>query len=234
MDRVDTKFLVPASSVAELLLRCADRYRILEVRGSRLGGYRTRYFDTTDLRLYHDHHAGRVPRHKVRVRSYLNTQMRFLEVKHKTNKLRTLKARIPLGSELVDPLAQLREESFFGLSSAVDPSLLQQTLVVDYTRMTLVARTAPERITIDVKISFSKRDAARTFCGVAIAEVKQERHGHSHFRDALRALNLRPGGLSKYCLGIALLDSAARSNNFRQGIRRLEKMERDHLVLMNN
>ena len=66
MDRVDTKFLLPAVSAPGILASLADGYRVLEVSERRLSRYSTRYFDTPDLRLYHAHHAGRGRRYKVR------------------------------------------------------------------------------------------------------------------------------------------------------------------------
>src|SRR5262245_48399908 len=98
LDRVDTKFLVPLSAVPQLIDGLADQYRALQVNGTRLGRYSTRYFDTPELALYHAHHAGRLPRYKVRVRSYLESREQYLEVKLKNNKGRTLKDRTTLGA----------------------------------------------------------------------------------------------------------------------------------------
>jgi hypothetical protein len=232
MDRIDTKFVVPSWVVPELLARCADRYRVLEVNGRRLGAYHTRYYDTPDLRLYHTHHAGRMPRYKVRVRSYLDTGTSFLELKLKTNKCRTVKTRVPLESGRDDPLARLSEERFFGIAHETEPESLEQTLTVEYSRMTLVSRDVAERITVDVMLTLARDGAVRSLPGVAIVEVKQARHGDSVFREALREFNLRPGGVSKYCLGIALLEPRAKKNRFRPRLRRIEKMEDDRCVLL--
>jgi hypothetical protein len=232
MDRIDTKFIVPSWVVPDLLAPCADRYRVLEINGQRLGAYLTRYFDTPDLRLYHTHHAGRMPRYKVRVRSYLDTGMSFLELKLRTNKRRTVKTRVLLDSRHEHPLARLGEEQFFGVAHDTEPESLTQTLTVDYSRMTLVSRDVPERITVDVMLTLRRDGAVRTLPSVAIVEVKQARHGDSVFREALRDANMRPGGVSKYCLGIAMLEPGVRKNNFKPRLRRIEKMEQDHHVLL--
>ena len=94
LDRVDTKFLLPASLVPEILRRCAPCYRALEVNCARLCRYSTLYFDTADLAFYHAHHAGHARRRKVRVRTYVDTGDRYLEVKLRTNKGRTTKSRV--------------------------------------------------------------------------------------------------------------------------------------------
>src|SRR5688500_9872946 len=56
MRRIDRKFLLNDRDLSGLLDGCLDDYRILEVSGTRLREYLTRYFDTPDLALYHAHH----------------------------------------------------------------------------------------------------------------------------------------------------------------------------------
>ena len=224
MDRVDTKFLVPAACLAELAHRLPSSYRVLEIDGRRSFRYTTRYFDTPELDLYHAHHAGRTPRVKVRVRAYDSTGDRFLEVKVKTNKGRTRKVRVSLGEGSADPLERLEEEGYLGLASELAPLDLHPAAVVGYRRTTLVARDASERLTLDMELTFSRGDEVRSFPGVVIAEVKQDRRGPSVFREAMRRMGVREGALSKYCLGIALLDPTAKRNRFKSVLRRLERL----------
>ena len=44
MDRVDTKFVLPAPSAADILGSLGGAYHVLEVSGRRLSRYSTRYF----------------------------------------------------------------------------------------------------------------------------------------------------------------------------------------------
>jgi hypothetical protein len=223
MDRVDTKFLLPTWQLPGVLEHLTGRYRVLEVNGRRLSRYNTRYFDTSDLKLYHDHHSGRAHRHKVRVRSYVDSESRFLEVKLKTNKARTLKARMSLAHDALSPMERLEAERFLGFESGVSPADLTEAVVVDYSRLTLVRNDAPERITLDLMLTFTRRDRIHSYPGVAIAELKQARRGDSPFAEAMRELRIRQGGLSKYCLGVATLEPSVKKNRFKEGIRRLEK-----------
>ena len=222
MDRVDTKFVLPARSVAEILDSLAGGYRVLEVRGHRLSRYSTRYFDTPDLRLYHAHHAGRARRYKVRVRTYVDSEARFLEVKLRTHRGRTTKERVSLAHDLMDPMGRLEREALLGIDQALSPRDLRESMVVDYTRLTLVRVDHPERITLDLMLRFSRGTESRIYPGVVIAELKQARRLRSPFLEALRASGMRAGSLSKYCLGITALAPEARTNRFRGALRRLE------------
>jgi hypothetical protein len=228
MDRIDTKYLLPASAVPGLLERCAAHYRLLQVNGRVLARYSTRYFDTADLSLYHAHHAGRTPRVKVRVRTYLDSKIGFLEIKLKTNKARTQKARVPLDPETPDPLERLERERFFGI--ALSPAHLRESVVIDYTRLTLVGNHDPERLTLDLMLTFTRDGRVRSFPGVVVAEIKQERRAPSYFHEEMRRLGLREGALSKYCLGIASLAESAKKNHFKGILRRLEQLGEDRFA----
>jgi hypothetical protein len=227
MDRVDTKFVLPAADAPQILESLAGEYRVLEIGGRRLARYSTRYFDTPDLRLYHAHHAGRPRRHKVRVRTYVDSELRFLEVKLRTSKGRTAKERVPLAHDTLDPMERLERDTLLASARGFSARELREALVVDYTRLTLVRNDAPERITLDLMLRFSRGGESRVYPGVVIAEVKQEHRVRSRFLEAMRARRLREGSLSKYCLGIAALEPAARSNHFRRALRRLETIDRD-------
>jgi hypothetical protein len=231
MDRVDTKFLVPHAALPQLLADLNGHYRALEVGGTRLGRYHTRYFDTPDLALYHAHQAGRLPRYKVRIRSYLESREQYLEVKLKNNKGRTVKTRRPLAVD-EGSLDLVRRETRSELEGTVSAATLQETLTAQFSRLTLVRRDAPERLTIDLGLAFQRGGAEREVAGVAIVEIKQLRHGPADGRDALRALFLRDGTVSKYCLGVALLEPAAKKNRFKRVLTALERIERDYSPLL--
>lgn len=224
MDRIDTKFMVPAESVAKLMDGLARHYRMLEIDGRRLFRYTTEYYDGSSLELYHQHHAGRAPRIKVRVRNYHSTGDRYLEVKIKTNKGRTRKVRVLLSGGGHDPLDALAGEGYFGLASPLSRLTLRPSVVVDYTRLTLVGNDAPERLTLDLMLTFSREGRVRSFPGVVIAEVKQARRAPSAFHEEMRHLGVREGALSKYCLGVASLDAEAKKNRFKVILRRLEEL----------
>src|SRR5690606_1683254 len=70
-----------------------ENYRILEIKGTRIPSYESLYFDDLNFSFYNDHHNGRTNRFKVRIRKYVESNLFFLEVKHKF-KGRTDKKRI--------------------------------------------------------------------------------------------------------------------------------------------
>ena len=226
MDRVDRKFILPVALLPGVLARLRGRYRVLEVNGRRLSRYSTRYFDTADLALYHAHHSGRARRYKVRVRSYVDSESRWLEVKLKTNKGRTHKKRVSLVHDRVGPMERLEREGLLGVTDAVPAGELREAMVVEYTRLTLVRTDAPERITLDLGLTFSRAGEERSFPGLVVAEIKQPRRADSPFLEIVREHGIREGSLSKYCAGIASLEPRARSNRFREALRRLESTGR--------
>lgn len=226
MDRVDRKFLLPAARLAEILERLSGRYRALEVGGRRLSRYSTRYFDTRDLALYHAHHSGRARRYKVRVRRYVDSESRWLEVKLKANQGRTVKERVSLAHDRVAPMERLASEAILGVTDAFAAESLAEAAVVEYSRITLVRDDAPERITLDLMLTFSRSGSTRSFPGVVVAEIKQPRRAASPFLEIVREMGVREGAPSKYCAAIATLEPRAKSNRFREAVRRLENIDR--------
>ena len=93
-DRMDTKFVMREAQLYNALATLTRQYRVLDICGVRLNHYRTLYFDTDDFALFQQHHTGRRDRYKVRTRSYVDSQLSFLEVKHKVRQNRTVKNRI--------------------------------------------------------------------------------------------------------------------------------------------
>jgi hypothetical protein len=229
LDRLDRKYPLPLEAVPDVLRR-VEGYAALEVEGRLLGRYRTTYFDTPTLRLYHAHHSGELPRHKVRLRSYLDSGSRYFEVKRKTNTGRTEKVRIPVPEGEVDLAAALARASEAGLDAGVAAEALEETLTVDFTRVTLVANGLAERVTVDVGLAFSRAGAICRLPGVALIEVKQEKPAPSSCRTLLRPLEFHGRGLSKYCLGIALLEPSVKRNRFKPVLRRLESIGGSPLV----
>jgi hypothetical protein len=228
MNRTDTKFLLPRRRISSLLDQLREDYRMLEVAGHRLCAYETLYFDTPDLRYYHDHQSGRSNRYKIRQRRYVESDLLFTEVKHKTNKGRTVKERIQ--NREVQPLevrpTQLDAESRAFVNSRTNgtPLDLRPVLWVGYRRITLVGRYSPERITLDLDLSFADGQRQRDFGGLAIAEVKQDARQASAFLDLMKQQGVRSGSISKYCLGVVSLDRTIKHNRFKPQLRHLQKI----------
>ena len=79
--------------------------------------------------------------------------------------------------EMVDRMdlgAALARASAAGLHAGVPAEALEEALTVDFTRVTLVAEGATERVTVDVGLTFSRAGAICRLPGVAVIEIKQE------------------------------------------------------------
>jgi hypothetical protein len=223
LDRTDTKFTVPAACLSDLLRRSGAAYRVLEVAGERLCRYRTVYYDTADLALYHAHHAGRYPRYKVRVRTYEDTGVRFAEIKRKTNTERTVKTRSEVDPWLPHPVDALRTVVTPEHDVADIFDLLRESAAVSFRRLTLVHRTNAERVTIDTMITCESETRSIGFPALAVVEVKRPARVPSSIAGVLDDLRLRAATISKYCLAIATLSERAKRNRFKPVLRRLEK-----------
>ncbi len=98
MNRTDTKYVTSYQILKEILLVARHDYRVQEVNGEYNIAYHTIYLDTPDRDMYVTHQSGRIVREKIRIRTYVNSDLTFLEVKNRNNKGRTDKRRIRIGS----------------------------------------------------------------------------------------------------------------------------------------
>jgi hypothetical protein len=223
MNRTDTKFMVSRAQLEDMLLHLGANYRILEVGAARVNRYQTLYFDTVDFRCYREHHNGKRNRFKIRKREYVESRLSFLEYKEKTNKGRTIKSRIKLGSiaELID-----EKENAFIDERTHEHREYEPKLWNNFGRITLVDITAGERLTIDTDITFQYGDRNAGVPELVIIEVKRdEQSGVSEVLRQLKHQLVRPESMSKYCLGVALLYPEMKSNNFKQKLLKIEKIK---------
>ncbi len=222
MDRVDVKYLIPVHLLPSVLSEAKKHYLMLEINNERLSTYETLYYDTADLALYHDHQTGRANRYKIRFRNYVASNLSFFEIKFKNQKGRTIKTRIKQPSK-IEPLLIGEKAMFLNDTTPLNANTLKGNLKVYYKRMTLVSKTTPERLTIDLNLAFSSDLATKSFPEIAIAEVKQERIGASPIIEIFKKFALREGSISKYCLGVITTQSKVKHNRFKQKYMHLQK-----------
>lgn len=229
LDRRETKFVLRERDLARALQRLVDDYRVLEIDGRRAHSYLSLYFDTSDFRLYHRHHAGGKNRYKVRSREYMDTRLAFLEVKHKIDRSHTIKNRVQtprLLTRLCPDGEQFVRAHFPLAAEALEPKLWNA-----YRRITLISKRHPERLTIDFHSHFFTGHTGQTLPGIVIAEVKYDSaHRHSEFIRVMREMGIRPMGFSKYCIGVTLLfPGQVKSNNFKPTLRAVRQLMRGEL-----
>jgi hypothetical protein len=225
LNRIDTKYLLSASQLVEILPALADDYLVLEIGGQRLHQYRTLYFDTPDFALYRHHHAGRPVRQKVRSRTYLDTGLAFFEIKAKDSLGRTSKHRQKTGLPLTELTAEARV--LLAPHVALDARDFEPKLRNDFFRITLVGRACPERLTLDLNVQFDYDGRTAILPGVVIAELKQSDADYgSPFVQRMSERGLLPTSLSKYCVGVALLVPDLEHEAFEPKLRALESLGR--------
>jgi len=213
MNRTDTKFIFNISQYQKIMNEIKDDYRVLEVEGKRISRYETLYYDTSRFDLYNKHHQGKLNRYKIRHRTYVESNIGFLEVKFKNNKGRTIKTRI---SQKDVPVTWGDEsELFLNKMLPFQPHSLQPVIWINYSRLTLVNKTSAERLTIDLGLEFKKNGMSQKLDRLVIAEVKQEKRKASPFMSVMKKYHIREGSISKYCMGIAFTCDEVKKNNFK-------------------
>jgi hypothetical protein len=228
MNRTDTKYLMSMRQLEEVLAEVAHHYRILDINGLRSNHYQSQYYDTPDFYFYRRHHSGKQNRLKIRKRMYVESNLTFLEVKFKSNKGRTEKDRTKLDG--LTPDLSIENENYINEMSHFEEHQ-EPKLMNLFERITLVDQSLPERITIDVNLSFVVNDRTVDIPDLVIIEAKQERQNrHSVFLQALKKRLIRPESMSKYCLGVALLYPEMKSNNFKQKLLKIEKIKLAHVA----
>ena len=95
LTRVDRKYLVPMTAAQELVDGLARRAHVLTIDGRRRFSYASTYFDTPDLEAYMLAAHKRRHRFKIRTRTYLDSDLCFLEVKTCGARETTIKTRLP-------------------------------------------------------------------------------------------------------------------------------------------
>lgn len=228
MNRVDQKYMAPASLLEELLGRVADGYYVQHIEGEALAPYRTLYFDTEGLDMYTMHHNQKLNRQKLRVRTYRSTDTTFFEIKNKDNKKKTRKVRIPIEVAMFDRALEVEEVRAFVDSKTPWPATaLHECLENRFERITLVDKGMSERITIDSGIRFHNRATGleADIAKLLVIEVKHEVGAPtSAIERALHDLHILPRRMSKYCIGTALTDPSAKKNRFKEKLLYIRKV----------
>jgi len=135
MDRVDSKFVVPAPLLPLLLQESQGQYSLLSIDGVERSNYLNVYFDTDGFNYYLMHHNGKLNRVKVRHRHYVDTATAFIELKFKNNKGRTLKTRIQANLDADIAIAEHR--GFLAEQGISQDCQLQPSQISAYQRICL-------------------------------------------------------------------------------------------------
>ena len=226
MNRIDTKYVVTDTQLREILSRVCDSYYAQEVENNRFSPYRTLYYDTPELAMYIAHHNRHLAREKVRVRTYVDTDLTFCEVKHKNNKGRTSKERIKM--ERVDNIVENpTTAAFLAERQPYEVESLRPQLETAFNRVTLVNFEKTERLTIDCDLTFNDKMSGKMakMAPLVVMELKQDGRAHSLLKDVLFDMRIKPFKISKYCIGICLTRPEVKQNRFKKKLMKIDKLK---------
>jgi hypothetical protein len=223
--RVDTKYVCTVAQAVRFVESLVGHYAALPTSGGNLATYRSLYFDTPDLRCYHDHRRGKRLRQKVRIRHYPERSLTFLEIKTKMNEATTDKLRQPLtfGEERLGP-AELAH-----LATIVNLPVheLRPVMRIDFRRLSLVGLDTTERVTIDSDLIATDIDGPASWSGGdrVVVEVKQSPFCvRTPVMRALHAGHFREQSMSKYTIATALIRPDVPRNRLLPDLRAIERM----------
>lgn len=226
MNRTDKKYVASEEQLAELLAMAQNDYMVQIINGKRYSEYQTTYYDDDNYTMYINHHNGRLRRQKVRVRSYMDTNDIFFEVKIKNNHGRTKKKRIQVQS--LSTIFQEGASEFLDKYALLPIKLdkMSPKITNHFERITLVNKAKTERLTIDTGLSFHNEITGidLTMDNLVIIEVKRDGNTYSPILEILRKLRIHPSGFSKYCVGTALTTPGIKTNRFNIRLRKIKRI----------
>lgn len=230
MNRLDNKFLLNLNQLESLLPELKEHYDVLEINGSPIQNYTSYYYDTKDLDMYMDHHNRRANRYKVRQRIYNNSGDSFFEIKCKNNKGFTKKIRIE--TEKAHSRIHSKYFDFISKNTPYHPLQLRRVMENNFDRFTLTNHKRNQRITIDTGITCWCGDKPLELPNLVVAEVKSTRNDiDKTIFNLFQQNGIHPGSMSKYSLGMAMLNPQLKQNLFKQRIHTLNKICYDNEYL---
>ncbi len=238
MNRTDRKFVTSYAMALSLLRAAADDYYVQEIDHRRIADYYTVYFDTPQYDMFRCHACGKMNRQKLRIRSYVDSHLSFLEVKTKDNHCRTRKRRMQMID--FDPLHPRRDILFCGTDATLSAAehflgehlhyaadSLTERIENRFERITLVNKAKTERLTIDLHVHFHNliTDQRLALDNVVIIELKRDGRQPSPILALLRQMRIKPLGFSKYCVGTAITCPSLPQNRLKQRLRTIQRIQ---------
>jgi VTC domain len=236
--RIDNKYIMPGCILQEALASFEDQFDVLDIKGTRGFSYSTLYFDDEDRRGYYDHHQRKRKRIKARIRSYVDSDLHFLEVKLNDKRATTLKKRLRIAAPFTTldiPCFDFIDACHRAVYEEPFRKELLGVLRIGYQRYTLVAKDGGERMTIDAKLGFAGADHTSTPpADIFIVETKSAR-GNGIADKVFRSLHMQPTKrVSKYCIGLAATGQVMRHNGFLPALRKLKLADQIATTLLSD
>ncbi len=233
MTRVDRKYLLVRGRHDGLLEALIEDVlaphgaRVLEIDGQRAFRYESVYLDTADDAGFRGAAHRRRRRFKVRVRHYVDSGERHLEVKTRGARGTTVKDRVPLRpareTDTLPPEARAYVAARLAEAhcDTVDVAELRPALTTSYRRSTVWLPRSGARLTVDTDLVWSLPDGVhRSADGLVVLETKTPTGVRADADRALWRAGCRPARFSKYGTGRALLDPGLPANRWHRVIAR--------------
>ncbi len=220
MNRVDKKFILSFNDLLRIIPELEHTYAVLTIEGQRVFTYKTDYYDTPGFDMFLDHHNGKLNRYKIRQRKYIESDLEFIEIKFKNNKGQTLKKRIKNNHIHSSDSVQLISEI-----TPYDPHSLVRKITTYFNRFTLVDNQKTSRITIDFNLRFAEMERNIRLENLVIFEIKQEKeYANRNIYNLLKEKSIRPCPVSKYCIGLTLMNNLPKANIFKDTLRKINRI----------
>ncbi|MEU8660882.1 polyphosphate polymerase domain-containing protein [Actinoplanes philippinensis] len=223
LTRLDRKYVLPAEALPDLLDRMPYEVRALQIDHQRTFGYRSVYFDTADLDSFLAAAHQRRRRFKVRVRTYLDSGLTFVEVKTRGCRGVTVKERIPYAGDGADLGAEGRAYAAAVLAGAglhPDVRRLRPVMATYYRRNTLYVPSTGSRVTVDTGLAWQLPDGSTVHMPRSVIVETKSGRAASDVDRLLWSLGHRPAAISKYATGLAALRPELPANRWRPVLRR--------------
>ena len=216
--RVDRKYVVPADTASRMVAALGSQTQVLEIADRREFSYSSMYFDTPDRVAFRSAAYRRRRRFKARTRLYQTQNVCMFEVKTKGARGATVKSRMDYDVEHRFELTEGAQHFVDTITGQSVGARLSPVLATRYQRSTLLDRETASRLTLDTQLVVeSHAGAKRSFRDVVIIEVKTAA-GRTAYDRWLWAAGARPLPMSKFCVGLALLEPNLPDNKWRSAI----------------
>lgn len=224
MDRIDARYLFDKAYLEEIIQKIRPHYQLIHFEGKRLFQYDTLYFDTPERLFYYQHLAGKLNRYKIRSCRQVETNEQYFELKSRNNKSFTRIQRIRLDDLSEDITGNGRQLLLQNIP--IDMSSLEPAVWIYYHRIMLVNPETRERLTFDLNVWFRWRSKSVAYPNLVIADVQQEKGSVSPFKNLMKEKEIREGGVSKYCLGLASVEPTLKANAIKPILTRINRLNK--------
>lgn len=237
LKRKDKKYLMTEKQLLKILNNLPKSYQVLDIDNKRIFSYDNVYMDTVDYMFYNQHENKEPQRTKVRTRLYEDSKLAFFEYKQKEAGI-TKKYRYEFPFLEHGTMTRGKKRFFDGVYQSnygESAPIIYPAIRTRYNRMTLVAKTGEERLTIDFNIRVqdvrNHKSKEKNLKNLVIVESKSLSEKCRSSKIMKKHGFKKANGCSKYSLGVVYSGLAKKWDTFAET---LEKIKEIRLELINS